>query len=151
MEIRTEINNKTKIALSRSFFNSVIQRTIKQSGLDFLSKKSILISIALVDQGEMRRINKTFRKKDKATDILSFAEFESGESLKKIKEKEIFLGELIICYDMISGSEKRGIKLKNKFKKRESAYVVSHGVLHLLGFRHGKKMFAIQDAVSQKN
>ena len=56
---------------------------------------------------------------------------------------ELFLGELILCYDDIKEyAENESLELKEELSK-----VVAHGILHLLGFEHGEKMFAIQNKV----
>jgi probable rRNA maturation factor len=75
------------------------------------------------------------------TDVLSFAEFKNLKVIKTNKGKEIFLGEIILCYDDIKAYAK-----KNELKTEEElAKVFLHGILHLLGFRHGPKMFALQN------
>ena len=80
------------------------------------------------------------------TDVLSFAEYKSLAALKKANEKEIFLGELILCYNDI----KEYAEMNRRNVKRELATVVSHGLLHLLSFSHGSRMFRLQDAVAEK-
>ena len=66
--------------------------------------------------------------------------------LKKSNEQELFLGELILCYNYIKES---AIECTSETdSQKELARIIAHGVLHLLGFSHGKKMFTIQDAVS---
>jgi rRNA maturation RNase YbeY len=55
-------------------------------------------------------------------------------------------GELALCLEIIASQAK-----KNKvIFQKELAFVLSHGVLHLLGMRHGKKMYEIQDIASSK-
>ena len=84
------------------------------------------------------------------TDILSFPEYKSMEDLQKNIQKgksaQVFLGELILCYDDIKEySQKEELNLEKEFAK-----VVSHGILHLLGFEHGEKMFTIEQSVADK-
>ena len=63
------------------------------------------------------------------------------EAIKAHKGKEIFLGEIILCYDDIKAyARKNGLSVK-----KELTRVFLHGILHLLGFRHGKAMFALQN------
>ena len=96
----------------------------------------------------MHRINKQYRKKDKATDVLSFCEFEDIEKLKKTTDPELFLGELILCYNYIKESAREC--LSEIDLQKELARIIAHGVLHLLGYSHSQKMFAIQDAVKKE-
>jgi probable rRNA maturation factor len=143
MKLEIEINNKSKSPLTKAFLNGIVQKTLLEVDWDFLPKKTISLSLAFVGKAEMQAINKKYRKVDAVTDILSFAEYKDKKEMKKSKEEELFLGELILCYDDIKEYAK-GEKLN---LKEESIRVVSHGVLHLLGMSHGKKMFAIQDRI----
>ena len=143
MKISLDFNNQTKSPVRKSFFISVAKKTVQETGYDFLEKKNLSLSVALVSPQEIRKLNRVYRKKDCVTDILSFSEYKSIKDIKKEKKKDIFLGELVLCYDDIKSYAR-----KNKLNFREElARVVSHGMLHLLGFRHGKKMFHFQDKV----
>ena len=145
MKLNLEINNKSRSPLKKSFFEKVIKKTLSEVGWDFLQEKTISLSLAVVGKEEMREINKKYRKINAATDVLSFAEYKSEKEMKKFRDKELFLGELILCYDDI-----RGYVKKEKLNlKEESVRVVSHGVLHLLGMCHGKKMFSIQNKIAK--
>jgi probable rRNA maturation factor len=86
------------------------------------------------------------------TDALSFAEYKNIEEIKRAVDnplgdgQEIFLGELILCYDDIREyADSEGMKLE-----KELANVVSHGILHLLGFEHSEEMFALQEKIKNK-
>ncbi|AZZ37196.1 rRNA maturation RNase YbeY [Bdellovibrio sp. qaytius] len=102
--------------------------------------KSKLITLVFLDAKEMKQINKQFRKKNKPTDVLSFASMEEGS-----------LGELIFCLDVLKKQAKeQGHSLENEF-----LYMLIHGILHLLGYDHElslkeeKLMFKIQDQLFQ--
>jgi probable rRNA maturation factor len=144
MILHLETNNKSKSPIKKDIIDKIVRKTLKGAGFDFLKNKEISLSVALVGAKEIKELNKKFRKIDEVTDVLSFAEYEDTKSLKKEKEPKIFLGELILCYNEIAGyAKKKKMKIKN-----ELAEVISHGVLHLLGFEHGDKMFAIQKKVA---
>lgn len=145
MKINLEINNTTQSPIADDFFIFVAEKTFAELKLDFLAEKNISISLALVAPEEIQKINKEHRKKDSVTDILSFAEYTNAEEIKKAVDKDIFLGELILCYDDVKEyAEKEGIKLE-----KELANVISHGILHLLGFEHSEEMFAIQNQITK--
>ena len=147
MKLNLEINNSTKSPVKKAFIERVVLATLEKSRCSFLQEKTISLSFAWITEVEIRAINKTYRGKDRATDVLSFCEYADMSSLKKAPEKELFLGELLLCYNYIkavaiaSGQEKS--------LQKELARIVAHGVLHLLGFSHGKKMFDIQDAIAK--
>lgn len=147
MKLTFEFNNIAKSPLRKDFFEAATKRVFKKLNYDFLKKKNILISAAVVSEAEIKKLNKIYRHKDETTDVLSFAEYKNEKELKYAVDNPatagLFLGELVLCYDYIKEyAEKRKTKLD-----QELANAVSHGILHLLGFKHGKKMFLIQSAV----
>jgi probable rRNA maturation factor len=144
MKIILDLNNPKKNILNISFFKAVVKNTLAKADFDFFKNKTIVISFAVVGENEIRKLNRAYLKKNEPTDVLSFPEFKNCKQMKKYKDNKVFLGEVILCYNNI---EKYCQKNKINLKK-ETAEVVSHGVLHLLGFRHGKKMFELQENCS---
>ena len=145
MKIQIEVNNMTESPVADDFFAVVAQKTIEAAGYDFLQNKQISISVALVSEAEMQKLNRENRNRDSVTDILSFCEYESVEEIKAVTDEEVFLGELILCYDDIV---KYAMEQKLDVQK-ELVNVTSHGVLHLLGFEHGEQMFGIQEQITK--
>ena len=96
-------------------------------------KKNIFFTLLLSNDKEIKLLNKKFRKKNKATDVLSFP-FQSKPELKiKIKkEKEIYLGDIIINLNKIKD------KKVLKYFKFEFDRLWIHGLVHLLGHDHKK-------------
>lgn len=146
MKLNLEINNTDKSPVKKTFIRKVVTKTLEKSDYSELAKKSLNLSLAWICEAEIAKLNKLYRKKKRATDVLSFCEFENAEKLKKSTEAELFLGELILCYNYIKESA-RNCTSENDLQK-ELARIIAHGVLHLLAFSHGKKMFAIQDDVA---
>jgi probable rRNA maturation factor len=107
--------------------------TIELSKVGFLGKLDL--SLAIVSEAEIKKINRIYRKKNKVTDVLSFSDYKKGK-------KDIF-SELIVCYDYV----KKSSKISGVSVRKEMAYVVSHGTLHCLGFKHGRVMYKLQDVV----
>jgi probable rRNA maturation factor len=146
MKLILEINNTNKSPVKKAFIKKIVAMTLEKSGYFELAKKKLSCSVAWVSESEMRRINKLYRKKDKATDVLSFCEYEDANQLKDITDPELFLGELILCYNYIKESATECATETDL--QKELARIIAHGVLHLLGFTHGKKMFTMQDDVA---
>jgi probable rRNA maturation factor len=154
MTIDLQINNTTQSPIADGFLQKVAEATLghlmsndhndrRTSSVHFLADKNISVSLALVVPEEIKKINKNYRQHDDVTDVLSFAEYGSIEEIKNVVDSDVFLGELILCYDDIKEyAADAGIKLE-----KELANVVSHGILHLLGFEHGEKMFLMQEKV----
>ena len=105
--------------------NSFIKRLMKRFG-----KKKWIVSISFIKKAEMRKLNRNYRKKDKPTDVLSFS----------MKEGRL-LGDVVICPQVAKVSAKKyGVPFSS-----ELARLTAHGILHLLGYVHGKKMFDLQE------
>jgi probable rRNA maturation factor len=78
-------------------------------------------------------INREYRGKDYPADIITFALFADAEEQDRfIPEFEINLGEVIIALDKIEESAKE----KKIPKETELKFMISHGIMHLLGFDH---------------
>jgi probable rRNA maturation factor len=136
MKTSIEIANLTKKRIDPDLVKKVVRKTLKLSevDLDFFG-----VSIVFVGEAKSRKINRKYRKYDKSTDVLSFL-LDSGYN-KKGKRLE---GELVLCPDVIAKNAR-----DNKVDfSRELVFVLAHGVLHVLGWRHGKKMYDLQDIIS---
>jgi probable rRNA maturation factor len=94
------------------------------------------LTIVFLSSAEIKKINNQFRKKNKATDILSFSGIDDES-----------LGELLLCTDIL---KKQALAQKHSLKN-EITYMLIHGLLHLLGYDHEvslkeeKIMFKLQD------
>lgn len=100
-------------------------------------------SLILVDIDEITRINKEYRNKDYATDVISFEEDD--------EEDENYLGDIFLSVDKaISQSIEYGHSVE-----REFAFLVIHGLLHLHGYDHmneeeEKIMFKKQEEILER-
>ncbi|HEX8438949.1 rRNA maturation RNase YbeY [Archangium sp.] len=97
----------------------------------FLAKLELTgseLSISLVGDHAIRRLNRTWRKKDKATDVLSFP---AGD-LPKGTPGPRQLGDVVISLD----TAKRQAKEYERTLEAEVARYLAHGLLHLLGYDH---------------
>ncbi len=98
------------------------------SGFDF---DTISFDFLYCDSGKTHEINREYREKDYPADIITFAIFADSEE-KFVFDGEINLGEVIIALDkVIEEAEK-----KQCTKEDELAFLISHGIMHLLGFDH---------------
>lgn len=120
----------------------IIFNRSKQAGVDGgylrrvanrISRKNLVVSVSFVSSSEMRRLNRVFRGKGRPTDVLSF-EMNEG----------YLLGDVMICPQVAKANAK---KFGTTYKA-EIARLLAHGILHLLGHEHGKKMFDLQDKIT---
>ena len=108
------------------FFNSLVKAFPKK--LRF-TKKKVSLTILLSNNKNIKKLNKKFRNKNKATDVLSFP------SEKKINiKKSPYLGDIVISYEFMNKPKVlSALEFKSKVTK-----IFIHGFLHLLGYDHIK-------------
>ena len=115
--------------------NNFIQRKIFYINKHFKKYQKNLIYCTLLLSGdyEIKKLNKKFRKKNKSTDVLSFPFYKKKElKIKLKKEKEIYLGDIIVNLNKIKAQED-----KKKFQLELNKLWI-HGLTHLLGYDHKK-------------
>lgn len=106
------------------------------------------ISIHLVGEKEIKALNREHRKINKVTDVLSFPLCEVGEIGDKGCSE---VGDIFLCVPKIEKQAKEyGVRFEEEFCR-----MLTHGVLHLLGFDHqnkkeAKKMFDLQEQIVKK-
>lgn len=117
--INLEINNQqNKIKINKELKN-LLKKIAEKAG-KYEKREKGNISLALVNDEKIKELNKKFRNKDEATDVLSFP-----------MDEEIW-GDIIISTEKIIEQAKE----YGHSRQRELAYLYTHGILHLLGYDH---------------
>jgi probable rRNA maturation factor len=94
---------------------------------------SMPLTIRIVGVAESRVLNRTWRGKDKPTNVLSFPADSSVELPAAARsEEQLPLGDLAICAPVVA----REAREQGKDPRAHWAHMVVHGVLHLLGYDH---------------
>ena len=108
------------------YFNSLVQIFPKK--YKFIKKK-LSLTILLSNNKNIKKLNKKFRNKNKATDVLSFP------SEKKLNiKKSPYIGDIVVSYEFINKPKALStLEFKSKVTK-----IFIHGFLHLLGYDHIK-------------
>jgi probable rRNA maturation factor len=91
------------------------------------------LTLRVVGRAEGRRLNREFRNKSNATNVLSFA-YGAGE------------GDVVLCHPVIA----REARAQRKTLRAHYAHLVVHGVLHLRGYVHEKKRDASRMARAEQ-
>ena len=149
-----KINNEQ----DKVIFNKEDSEIIEKIFIDMLTSENIPlsaeVSLVLMDNSDIRELNREYRNIDSATDVLSFPIYEDFE-LKNIKEgnvpEEILLGDIVISLEK---AEEQSKEFNHSFK-REFMYLFVHGMLHLLGHDHleedeKKEMRSREEAILEK-
>ena len=123
-----------------SYLNKIIDKTLEMENV--LSSN---FAIVFIDDEKMHELNKNYRGIDRTTDVLSFAFEDNNKICYNIRQ----LGEIYVSIPkMVSQAKEYGHS-----EKRELAFLVVHGLLHLLGYDHTlgieeeKVMFEKQELV----
>lgn len=97
-----------------------------------LKDKTLSFDVLICDDSKIHELNSYYRNKDSATDVLSFALFADSEEPRMIVGNAISLGEIIIS----AQTADKQAKENGKTFEEEMDFLLSHGILHLLGFDH---------------
>lgn len=125
------IDEKKYIEKAREVFRYYLSKIENKSCLNGFVFDTISFDILYCSSEKTHEINREYRKKDYPADIITFAIFADSEE-KFIFDGEINLGEIIIALDkVIEEADKKDVS-----KEYELAFLISHGILHLLGFDH---------------
>ena len=118
----------------RAFIRKVIRTALAAEGVDFPCEVDVL----LTDDEGIHRINLDMRQVDRPTDVLSFPEFDLAPGEHPGPEDADPGTGLIPLGDMVLSMERVAAQAKEfgHSRRRELAYLVTHSVLHLLGYDH---------------
>ena len=92
------------------------------------------MSITIVSDAEIQRINREYRDTDRVTDVISFAIEDGEDDLPDVPGLPENIGDLFIDPDKVLAQSK---DYGHSFE-RELGYTVVHGFLHLNGYDHIK-------------
>ena len=119
---------------TRAFIRRVIRTALQTEGVDFPCEVDVLVTS---DEG-IQRINREQRGIDRVTDVLSFPAYElqPGE-LPGMEDADpasgrVPLGDMALSMERVAAQAKE----YGHSNRRELAYLVTHSVLHLLGYDH---------------
>ena len=130
-------NNQDKEEISEELtetIDKVCRKTLELEGCEFDAE----ISVTIVDNEEIRRLNKEFRDKDAATDVLSFPILEFDEDGNAIDADFDYDGGSVVLGDIVISAQRareQAESFGHSFK-REIAFLTVHSMLHLLGYDH---------------
>lgn len=134
-----------------AFIEKVVKAVLDYEKWD----EEVEVSISFVDNKEIQDLNREFRNIDSPTDVLSFPMLEYEESIddeafseEDYIEAEIPLGDIVISTEKVIEQSKE----YGHSQERELAFLLVHGMLHLLGYDHmneeeEKIMFQKQDEI----
>ena len=126
------LNQQRAVRLARRPLEHFLRRLQRELGFQETG-----VTIALVSDAEIARMNETFRKKEGPTDVLSFPAAARGgpRSLRHTSNKRKageFLGDIAIA----PATARRYARKHGRTLPAELRVLILHGVLHLMGYDH---------------
>jgi probable rRNA maturation factor len=126
------MSEKNKLTLSVQYADPRLQDSITRPMVRKWIKAALFapaeLTIRFVDAEEGRTLNREYREKDYATNVLTFA-YNEGED---IAEDEPTRADIILCTDVL---QKEADEQK-KSVEEHTAHLIVHGVLHAQGYDH---------------
>ncbi|NCP17068.1 rRNA maturation RNase YbeY [Candidatus Kuenenbacteria bacterium CG_4_9_14_3_um_filter_39_14] len=128
------IANHTCYQVSQKLVRTVLNKSCRA-----LKIKATELSVAFVTSAEISKLNQTYRRQARPTDVLSFA---YGYDRKELN------GEIIICYQLA----RQNAREYHHSVKQEISRLLIHSLLHLIGYDHrkagaAKKMEALENKI----
>ncbi|UOD34758.1 rRNA maturation RNase YbeY [Deferribacteraceae bacterium V6Fe1] len=124
MGIEIYLTDEVESDFSEGFIKKISERVLEKLQID----KNLKVSVLVTNDSEIQAINRDYRDIDKPTDVLSFPQFEKIEDI----EDGSLLGDIVISIDTL----KKQANENEIDAKREAAFLIIHGFLHLLGYDH---------------
>ena len=107
--------------------NKLAKRILKKTTQKLKIKTKHIISYIFVDLEKIHEINKEYRKIDRPTDVISFAYGDDEDG-----DLPYELGDIFICKEKVFEQAQS----YGHSPYRECAFLMTHGILHLLGYDH---------------
>ncbi|MBB3120488.1 rRNA maturation RNase YbeY [Pseudoduganella violacea] len=126
------MSEKNKLSLSVQYADPRLQESITRPKIRRWVQAALFapaeLAIRFVDAEEGQQLNREYRGKDYATNVLTFA-YNDGE---EIADDEPTRADIILCTDVLQ----REAAEQKKSVEEHTAHLIVHGVLHAQGYDH---------------
>jgi probable rRNA maturation factor len=128
LELELTVSEPFQARVDEALLEQTVRAVLAQEGI----KGVVEVSLLITDDAELHDLNRTYRGVDRPTDVLSFADNDAPESFIMPPGMPRYLGDIAISYErVVEQAADYGHS-----PQRELAYLVTHGMLHLLGYDH---------------
>jgi len=126
------MSEKNKLTLSVQYPDTRLQASVTRPKVRRWVQAALLapaeLTVRFVDAAEGRILNRDYRAKDYATNVLTFA-YNEGE---QVADDEPTRADIILCTDVLE----KEAAAQDKTVEEHTAHLVVHGVLHAQGYDH---------------
>ena len=122
------------LEIAEETVNLAVNFIQQKEPLKFISEtKELCFNLCLSNDKEIHALNKEFRGIDKPTNVLSFANIDDLDFEKQAKKQKLLeMGDMIIALETMQ----QEAKIKNISLHDHFCHLLTHSVLHLLGYDH---------------
>jgi probable rRNA maturation factor len=130
-EINIDIKPPYRRRLTQKWLREIVEAALSAEKV----ARPVELSLLVTGDREVHKLNRDYRGIDKTTDVITFALTEDRDDTEFVTppDKISRLGEIIISYPQASAQA----RANKQTIKAELAWLVVHGLLHLLGYDHG--------------
>jgi len=117
-----DLENSIKVNFDLQKLSEKIE---KQFTFKDIIENQTVIEVVLINDEKIKELNRTFRKINKITDVLSFNDYD-------LLDGQMFIGSIVIS---VETAKKQAVEIGNTFFE-ELKFLSLHGFLHLSGYNH---------------
>lgn len=133
------MKTKVKVIIQKKSRHSKMMKKISKALSVCTSEYPVMfkVNVFITDDEGIREYNRQYRNIDKATDVLSFPMLDNQDGELSYEPydfdgKYLFLGDIVVSHEKMESQAKE----YQHSLEREAAFLLMHGMLHLLGYDH---------------
>jgi probable rRNA maturation factor len=128
LDLRFHVRRRSGVRVDRRTLRAACEEVLASEGVT----GQVILTITLVDDDEIQEINRDHRGIDRPTDVLSFPLVDGSDGFALPPGAPSDLGDVVVSYPRaVAQASEYGHSVE-----RELAYLVVHGLLHILGHDH---------------
>lgn len=133
LELKVDVKADSRYPVNRKAIRASVKKVLEEKEVS----GKVYVSVIVVGDRKMRDLNRSYRKLDKTTDVLSFPTDDPSQDMDmhgfvEAKEAGIVLGDIVVSFP----EARRQAVSKNELLDNVVCFLVEHGMLHLLGIHH---------------
>ncbi len=130
MSVQVDITSESRFPINRKKIREKIGDVVERHKM----RGNVCVEVLVVGDRKMRTLNRTYRKVDQTTDVLSFPleDPEQPVAFAKPPDGMLWLGSVVVSYPQaVAEAGEEGMLVDDKI-----SFLIEHGIQHLLGIHH---------------
>ena len=132
MDVKIYFSNRQKTLKAGFPLRLLVKKAIR-AALEYEDfRYPCSVSVTFIDNKGIQELNREYRGKDTATDVLSFPLYDFAAGEEPLTDERVELGDVVLSLER---AKEQAAELGHSYE-REAAFLCVHSVLHLLGYDH---------------